>query len=648
MARPLLWLLFVPWTLPALEHAAGAQPEVVLLEPAPRDGWMASRAAALIVDKLESVGVRTRLTTEPQEGVYRLTAEPGETQDPAANLTLSWTQRRGGQTETGRERGDADALEPMAARVAARWAERAGRALGPEELAWIARREAPFTAQALLEAGRAQLAAGDGRRALMKLEQAVSHGGGFFPEAQRLALLAKRGLAGADEAKRRSDRELARSALERARVAASRDRWQEAIDAYRGYASYEQAAARPADHRVAVEAAAGRIWADERTSRVELGGGRALVFDDAAGVLSPTTSEGPALAFHEGDRVLLESGRRLARIPARGKPRFSLPLPEGTSVHPRMGLPVVRGFAALVGGPRLAWVDLGLGAASPTFDGTALAAGEEGLLVFSGDAAGGKLSFHRPGRHQPAFELELSEAPTSASLARGRVMLELAGALFVHDSETGRRRAGPFSVGGERVHLGAEGRYGAFGQGGGRVLMLDVLGGESLGVVEGPARPALALGHEHGLAIVFESGDLFYLDREGAVRDRARVPGRPLDAAWVSATDVRLMVLTTEGVYFHAPPNPDLPRDVDVLLELARLYRRAGRAEAALALATRGARLGAGQVEAFEALRAELLAEGADAASVAARQAALSRARAARDPKVPLPAFAWIQALKAR
>lgn len=644
MGRPLLWLLLAPWTLPGAEPEARAESFVRLAQVAPADGWVSRRASTLVADKLRSLGVQVRRGGSEEEGVYQLEARPGDTQDPAAALTLNWSQRKSGKLESGRESGDAATLELMAARIAVQWAERAGLKVAPEEAYWLAQREAPFSVHALIGAGLAQQEAGDLRRAFMKLEQASTSGGEFFPEAQRLARSAKHELTGSSEARLLSERELATSALARARGAGAQGRLEEAAVGYRAYASYEPRASRPADVSAGVHAERHALHVGERWCHVETGVGRAFSLDEGSFEFQELQSRAPLLALFEGDVVRLERGSRLVRAGAKGKPRFSLTLPAQTSVHERLGLPVVRGFGALVGGPKLSWVDLGLGTASTTFEGRVLAVGDEGVLAWRGAATGGRLVFFRPGRHQASFEVELEEAPSSASLTRGRVMIELSGQLYLHDSESGRRRAGPFPVGGGVVHLGSHGRYGAFGQADGRILMLDVLAGEPLGTLEGPGPAVAALGHEHGLALVFASGDLLYVDREGAVADRAQVPGLPLGAAWVGPGDKSILVLSTQGLYFASPPNPDAPRDVDVYLELAELYARAGRKDAALRLATHGARMGAGRIAAFEGLRARLLEGEVDPARQAARTAALLRAEAAQNSKTRLLPFAWVKA----
>jgi hypothetical protein len=103
------------------------------------------------------------------------------------------------------------------------------------------------------------------------------------------------------------------------------------------------------------------------------------------------------------------------------------------------------------------------------------------------------------------------------------------------------------------------------------------------------------------------------------------------------------MVVSTEGVYFLLPPNPETPRDVDVFLEIALIQDDLGRKDAALRVATYAARLGTGRIGALESLRASLLEGKAASAEKQARAAALARAQAANDPQASLPRFAWVR-----
>ncbi len=644
MGRPLLWLFLVPWALPSAEGRAVPDAKVVLVSAASSEGWLAHRTQALLIDRLGSLGFRTRVVERPTSGSYRLSVTPSETKDPAASLAMTWAQKIGAKEETGAVKGDAARLEMLVAELVGVIAARAGVELSAEERSWLARPQASFAVQSLIGAGEAHLIAGDVRRAYSRFEQAAGEGDDFSPEAQALALRSKVMLSRGQDDRVLSDRDLATSALERARVARSRGRQSEALDAYRAYLRYEHRAALPEPAAGDIDPKRYGLYRGERRTHVETGGDSAIVFDEEVGTTMRAASRAPMLSLYEDDVLRLEAGPSLVRTGgARGAPRFWLKLPKAVSVDPARGLPIVRGYGALVGGPELAWVDLGLGTLSETFSGRVLASGEEGLLVVRSAGPGAKLCFFRPGRHQPSFELDLTVAPASAGLTRGRILLESEGAIFVHDSETGKRRAGPFETGSPVRFLGSHGRYGAVGLTDGGVLLLDVLAGEVIANVRGPSKAVAAVGHDHGVALFFETGDVSFYDREGRLSDRALVPGQPLDALPVGTLRPSLMVVSTEGVYFLLPPNPETPRDVDVFLEIALIQDDLGRKDAALRVATYAARLGTGRIGALESLRASLLEGKAASAEKQARAAALARAQAANDPQASLPRFAWVR-----
>jgi hypothetical protein len=335
-----------------------------------------------------------------------------------------------------------------------------------------------------------------------------------------------------------------------------------------------------------------------------------------------------------GDDTLRLEKSTLVRATPGGVVRWRRELPWAS---PHLDLvALASGFALAHAAEGLLWLDASTGAIAQAEPGAVvLASGLEGALVRLG---GGDLALLRPGRRAPAWTAA-GPAALSARMVPGRVLWLAGDHLHILDSTTGKVRGTPLAVPEGARWLTAEGRHAVLGAGR-QVQLVDVLAGEERARLAGPAEATAAAAEESGVLVAFETGDVFWLDREGSLADRGRVIGRPSAARSAPPRAGGFVVRTDRGLIALGPvPSPERPRELDLALRLATLAKAQGDARGALRLAERVALLGAGRVSEAEQLRASLLEADGRAGSREAAHAARARAASARDPSVPLPPF---------
>jgi hypothetical protein len=172
------------------------------------------------------------------------------------------------------------------------------------------------------------------------------------------------------------------------------------------------------------------------------------------------------------------------------------------------------------------------------------------------------------------------------------------------------------------------------------VHVVDVLEGVRRATLRGPARPIAAIGTAGGLAIGFASGDVSFVDADGALVDRLRVDGpiRALHAWDVPGVQEAVLVEAEGRALVAAVPAPEAGaarrRDLDGWLALATRALDDGDVRAALRAAEPVAWATLGRVAEAETLRARA-AERAGDEGLARR--ARDRAARARDGGEALP-----------
>lgn len=387
-----------------------------------------------------------------------------------------------------------------------------------------------------------------------------------------------------------------------------------------------------------------QLWALPLDPAVELGADDThwwLIAEGAARGIEPRTgavvtelqAPGRWLGRVGEDTLRLEKSS-VVRSTAGGVVRWRRVLPWAS---PRLDLAALAtGFVLAHADEGLMWLDASTGAiAQAEPSAVVLASGLDGALVRLGS---GELALLRPGRRAPAWT---TPAPTtlSARLVPGRVLWIAGSALNIIDSTTGKARGAPLGVPEGAHWLGAEGRYAIVGAGR-QVQLIDALAGEERARLAGPGEATGAAAEESGVVVAFETGDVFWLDREGALADRGRVIGRPYLVRSSPPRAGGFVVRTDRGLIALGPvPTAERPRELDLALRLATLARARGDTRGALRLAERVALLGVGRVAEAELLRASLLEADGRPGSREAAQAARARAATARDPSVPLGPF---------
>ncbi len=363
--------------------------------------------------------------------------------------------------------------------------------------------------------------------------------------------------------------------------------------------------------------------------------------------LEPAVPAGLAPIARLGDDVLVAADRAIERRGRGGRrSRVALPVaPTALRAYPGQLAVAAPGF--------LGWIDPAIAQLVRTRRGVRVRAlGPEGAIV---DGPGG-LELVRPGRDAPTWvarrgagadstPLHASASATVAAVA-GRVLVLDAGAVELVDTYDGRVRGAPLRLpgGGDagpelRIRwLGGLGRFGALADAAERVHLVDVLEGSCRATLAGPARPTAAIGTAGGVALGFASGDVLFVDPDGALVDRLRVDGavRALHAWDVPGVHEAILVESEARALVAAVPTLDAARrrDVDGWLSLAARALDDGDAGAALRAAEPVAWATLGRVAEAEALRARAAERLGDTARA---RRARSRSDRARDIAEALP-----------
>lgn len=327
----------------------------------------------------------------------------------------------------------------------------------------------------------------------------------------------------------------------------------------------------------------------------------------------------------------------LSRIdPDRGATiwKVAVPLPP---LAERERVLFVEGSLGVLSSRGVAWVEVGLGTLGQVAtDVHPLAVGAAGALV----AVDGGVALLRPGKRTPAWRTEIARADAGA-LTPDRAIVVGGGSATVLATYNGQiAKALPAPDGG--AVLGADARFLCIGAGS-TVHLYDISSIEKIGEVVGPGRAIDCHSEPTGVAILYETGDLLFFDRDGRLVDRARAPGRPERLVPNSPIAPGPVVVTDRGLFAFSNAGAEpLERDVDVLLRLAEIEADHGSAAVALRLADHIALVSAGAVGKAEMLRAKLLRSSPIPALQRAADLATIRCRAAEQPSLSLPPLALV------
>lgn len=610
-----------------------AQPPTVAFDgPSVRDSWFERRAEAVMAEQLSQGGFAVRrsgaLTPPgPNDLVVTLRSKPSRVEAGRTTVTLS-VKTKGARKVEGSVKGPASDLERLVAALSRRVA-------GPNTVAAAVGAPRPLPFLVHRELGRAEVRLENGRlrQAMLAYDRAGQRAKvDPVPAAIEGRRRAFQRLVHAGQTQLGDRTTLAAATAERAAIETRRRNRKEAIRAWKSFLRYTDRHAERWTLRGRLSPGARLHTALGRYALAS--NGRIWRLDARAGVVE-SVRKGEGMVALLGDEALHMKDGVLSRQDRGGAIRWRRRLPiEG----PRRVL-ATSGFIGVLGDRRVVWADAGLGHLGQISRGTPpLASSAGGVLVWippRTDGAEGQVALLRPGKSTPTWR---KGAPPvqAALLTRDRVVLHTDQGLQLLRTSDGSMawpiRKWPHDI----RWLHASGRYATYVDDEDTIHIVDILSGRLSGACRGPGRPIGATTQSEGIAVLFESGDLFQLDRDGQLLDRSRPPGRALQLVDGHPLVPGPIVLTTEGLFAYGEVRTGALRDVDGLIALAELLQAEGRSEEALRLATFVAVASAGRVSKAELLRASLLrTSDNEAAAVRAQQ----RAEQARDLTQPLPYF---------
>ena len=621
-----------------------AAPPTAVFAPASDDGsWFQARVEAVMAEQLRAAGLVVRPSTTlsgrgPQEVTIRIDSKPARVERGTTSIVLR-TRMSGAKKGATQVKGPAAELD----RLVAALSTYAARTIAGVDLQEVAMTTAPLPFGVHRQLGRAtvRLRQGQVRQAMLAFDQAGRRARvGPLPAAIRGRRRAFQQLVHEKSASLGPRGDLATASLERAEVAARQGDAASARRAWQGFLRYTDAYAQrwwlPAGLRRGA-----RVYA-AKDRYVLAADGQRWRFDPQTGMVAKGMATRAGLVNVLGNETLHLTGRVLSRRTGDGKIRWQFGLPLGphwarstSSRAIETSVFTTSGFVGVLGADTVLWADAALGHVGQVSRLTPpIAASTGGVLVRLPSATDeSRIGLLRPGKQTPAWQVSLPKI-RQAMLSRERVVVVSEAGLHLLRTHNGKatRTVRPWPAGAEWLHV--SGRYGTARLPDGRVALYDVLSGRETGRRAGPGRPMDAITLTEGVAVLFATGDVFQLDRDGHVLDRARPPGRPLQLLAGHPLTPGPIVVTTEGVFGLTELRAGLVRDVDAYLALSELLGASGQSAAALRLATAVAIDSAGRVADAERLRARWLRA---LGNTAAARSATRRADTAADLSKSLP-----------
>lgn len=627
-------------------------------ERADDKAWAPLRAADLLGMHLERLGTVVRhrpfalnvpnLASAQLDAVVRGRVTPADVQRDLDKLTLEVEVDLGkGPPKKVRMSGiarDFDALVAKAAVFVAKEVGATGLDDAEKQLAAVAHVTAVhrFLGQAELRHER-----GAHRQAAVMFDRARTFRREVYvPEAIEGRLRAHGALVALGQAKLTDRASLAASAAERAEVDGQRGRYREAESGWTAFLRYTRRRARryaieiPFDEKpVIVGKKSAWVVQDRR-------GGERIVFDPRTGTVLERGPSIRGLVGATAEHFLTLRAGRMARVdPQKRRPQWDVKLPirlparaGAAQIEQTSGLIGVKGEDAVV------WLEESFGKVGQlALEVVPLASSAGGVTVLAkprGGEAQLEIALLRPGKRTPAWRTPIDEVGEVA-MTRDVVVMTSGKGLVILRTYNGKPVKKPLPLPPNARILGASGRYGCAAGDDPAVSIFDIIGGEKTAVVNGPSKALACQTTADGVAILFETGDLMFYDRDGKLLDRAQVGGKPIDLLAGHPEAPGPIAVTTQGLFAFGeiPIDRSRLRDVDGMVALARVLLATGDEASALAVATQVAMVSAGGVKEAEALRADILGKRDDEASKRAAKWARARARAAADPTQPLPRF---------
>lgn len=469
----------------------------------------------------------------------------------------------------------------------------------------------------------------------------------FVPEAIDGRRRAEGALVATGDAKLSDRSGLAASAAERAEVDGQRGRFDEAEEGWSSFLRYTQHHARrwslwtPLGERpVVVGRKKGWVVQAER------GGGQHLTFDPRTGTVVERGPAIPGLVAATNDQFLTLRQDRLARLDEQLRPQWNVRLP--LKLPPDAGedaIELTSGLIGISGVDAVVWLEVSFGKVGQlALEVVPLASSAGGVVVLAKPKSSQSsldLALLRPGKRTPAWRTPV-ERPGEVRMTRDIVLVVTPEGLLLLKTYNGKAVRGPLPLEANPRLIGAHGRYGCVGHDDATVALFDIIAGERTALVRGPGKGVACTTTADGVAVLYDSQDLVFYDRDGKLLDRARVDGVPHGIERGHPEAPGPIVVTSQGMFAFGeiPVERSRVRDVDGLVALARLMRHRGNDDGALAVATHAAMLSAGRIKEAETIRARILQTRDDPASKRAAAWARTRAQLAADPSQSVPPFA--------
>jgi tetratricopeptide (TPR) repeat protein len=480
----------------------------------------------------------------------------------------------------------------------------------------------------IIAAGHAYLRRDMYRKAEFKFESAL---------AKRMLAVLPSALDGVVIARTRAARhqsELARAAIQKARVAEQQGRIKLAYDSWRSFLLFSPFRARAFSHDLALGLGPLDYFHDDQKLWINTPNAFVTIDKETGVIRSNPKRTAGLLAVFAGNRIT-RAGAKITRTrEADGKIIWSKSLPRRFKKS-KLSAFVTSGALAITAEQELIWLDLTVGKTLQSARGVALIApGSDGLLFSRANETGFRLEFYKPGRGKPAWTNVLRRRPNHIALVRGRAVLRFDEQVQILDTRNGKQRGGAIKLSSKQARfIGANGRYAVY-QANDQISIIDVLGGVLTAEAKGPGRALIAHSTPSGVIIAYESSDVISYSRDGEVLDRTRVLGSPLAILDGHPKTPSRILLTTLGVMaIGAVASRDEGRDLDAYLGMSRALAKLGEPKLALQILTHIASQNLGLISVFEIERCRLLTQAKDI------QQAHERAITASDASIPLPWF---------
>ncbi len=615
--------------------SASATPSVWVYPASPADNdvqWFEARAAARLAQHLDLLGIRP-LEGPPVDLQVEVSCAPKVVKRGRTSVTVAVQIRQGNQTQRLQVKGNAEHLDRLTGTLALKMAAWMTHPVPIDVEARFPAWTYPFSVHRFLGRAAVRMQRKEYRQAALmygRAQELVKTV--WVPEAFEGRQRAQDYLVATTARDPNAKLGLAQSAAERALVAAKRKDHEVTLRSLEAFLKYTPN--RAVRWRRRRDLSRATILHKQAPWVVQPDPATLWRLDPRSGVaLFEAKGQADLVAVAQDDLLLMKK-RTLIRVQPDGTVRWKLRMPM---IAGPAGIISTSGLFGLLGDNKVAWADLSIGevgqVAAKVIPLTAAVGGVVVLASGSEAEAGPDVILLRPGKKNEAWRTHVDGVRDSA-MTRDRVLLVAKAGLVLLRSHDGRPVRRPISVAGGAKILGAAGRYAALAEPDGGVAIVDILAAERTATIRGPGPAVSAVTSGQGVAVLFETGDLIFFDRDGRMLDRAwfegqprqLLPGSPITPGPVLWSSLGLSALA------EVSSEPGLQRDVDAAVLVVRTLIGAGNTKAALRVVTHLGQMSAGRIAEAEGLRCEILNVMDAVGNKAAMARAMARQARAEDP----------------